>query len=92
MAKSTNTKTTGAEEMTIDYSAYLTDETKRNILQQRLANFAAEAWQHELNKKAYLEAGNEQGVEQSDAAIALLSSMIASHQAELNLLAPEPAE
>lgn len=92
MAKSTNTKTTGAEEMTIDYSAYLTDETKRNILQQRLANFAAEAWQHELNKKAYLEAGNEQGVEQSDAAIALLASMIASHQAELNLLAPAPAE
>lgn len=39
----------------MDYSSLLTNEQKRNILEQRIAQFASEAYQHTLNKEV---AGN----------------------------------
>ena len=37
--------------MAIDYSELLTDNEKRNILKQRLTQFAAEGYQHTINKE-----------------------------------------
>jgi len=75
--------------MSIDYSALLTDEQKRNILEQRIAQFAAEAYQHELNKKAGKNIGVEDQAEAADKALALLESAINTYQSELDSLPKE---
>lgn len=72
--------------MAIDYTALLTEEQKRNILTQRISQFAAEAWQHELNKQTCTQLGDEAGVASSDAALATLEAAINVHQAELQLI------
>lgn len=72
--------------MTIDYSQYLNDEQKRSILTQRVQQFAAEAYQHEINKKLAVETGNDVGVTQADDALAILGTAIQLHQDELNKL------
>lgn len=72
--------------MAIDYSQYLTAEQKRNLLQQRIAQFAAEAWQHELNKKTCEQINDENGVANATAALSTLETAIAVHQDELNSL------
>ena len=73
--------------MTINYSALLTDEQKKNILNQRIAQFAAEAWQHELNKQTCAQLNDEAGVANADNALATLKAAIDVHQAELDNLA-----
>jgi hypothetical protein len=75
--------------MTIDYSSLLTEEQKRNILNQRVAQFASEAWQHELNKRTCTELGDEAGVENADKALEVLGAAIAVHQQELSSLPTE---
>lgn len=70
--------------MSIDYSSLLTDEQKENLLNQRIAQFAAEAWQHELNKKTCEQLGDESGVESADKALAVLDAAISVHQTELS--------
>lgn len=72
--------------MAIDYSALLTDEQKKNIVQQRISQFAAEAWQHELNKKACEQLGDEAGVQNAVNALNVLEAAINVHQAELTEL------
>jgi hypothetical protein len=67
--------------MTIDYSSLLTADEKRSILQQRLSQFAADAYQHELNKKTAK--GNLEAIQAADAALALLDNAILIHQEEL---------
>ena len=37
--------------MSIDFEAMLTDAQKRELIQNRIAQFAAEAYQYSLNKK-----------------------------------------
>ena len=69
--------------MTIDYSSLLSDEQKRNVLQQRISQFATEAWQHELNKKTCEQLEDTEGVENSEKALAVLDAAISVHQAEL---------
>ena len=75
--------------MTIDYSNLLTAEQKQNILTQRISQFAAEAWQHELNKKTCEQLNDEAGVTSAENALATLEAAINVHQAEL---AEIPAE
>lgn len=75
--------------MAIDYSALLTDEQKRNILNQRIAQFAAEAWQHELNKQTCQGLGDDAGVESADKALAVLEAAINVHQTELAAIPTE---
>ncbi len=70
--------------MSIDYSSLLTEEQKANLLNQRIAQFAAEAWQHELNKKTCEQLGDESGVESADKALAVLDAAISVHQTELS--------
>lgn len=72
--------------MSIDYATLLNDEQKKNILSQRISQFAAEAWQHELNKRTCVKLGDEAGVESADNALSVLGAAIEVHQAELALL------
>ena len=76
----------------MDYAALLTDEQKRNILTQRVSQFATEAYQHTLNKTACESLGDEAGVESSDKALVILEVAITTHQAELAALPKVSAE
>jgi hypothetical protein len=69
--------------MSIDYSALLSNEQKRSVLSQRISQFAAEAWQHELNKRTCIQIGDEAGVENADNALKVLEAAISVHQTEL---------
>ena len=73
--------------MALDYSSLLTDEQKKSILEQRLTQFAAEAYQHDINKQVASSAGNAEGVAQAEAALETLEAAIAVHQAEIAKLA-----
>lgn len=75
--------------MAIDYSSLLTNEQKRNVLNQRIAQFAAEAWQHELNKKTCEQLGDAAGVENATNALAVLDAAISVHQEELSEIPSE---
>jgi rhodanese-related sulfurtransferase len=72
--------------MAIDYTSLLTAEQKQNILNQRISQFAAEAWQHELNKQTCTVLEDEAGVASSEAALATLEAAIHVHQTELELI------
>jgi len=79
--------------MPINYADLLSDDQKRSILQQRVQQFAAEAYQHEINKKLAAETGNDLGVAQADEALVILDQAITLHLDELNKLPAEtPAE
>lgn len=75
--------------MAIDYSSLLTNEQRANLLNQRIAQFASEAWQHELNKKTCEQLGDEAGIESAERALEVLDAAITVHQTEL---AEIPAE
>jgi hypothetical protein len=65
----------------MDYSALLTTEQKKAILEQRIAQFASEAYQHDINKRT---AGdNAEVIEASNSALAILDNAIKIHQEEL---------
>jgi len=65
----------------MNYSSLLTNEQKKSILEQRIAQFASEAYQHTLNKE--VSAGNPEAVQAADAALAILDNAITVHQEEL---------
>ena len=65
----------------MDYSSLLSDEQKRSILEQRIAQFASEAYQHELNKEVAKD--NAEAVLAADEALAILDNAITVHQDEL---------
>jgi len=73
--------------MALDYSALLSDEQKKSILEQRIAQFAAEAYQHDINKTVATAAGNTEGVAQAEAALSTLEAAINVHQEELAKIA-----
>lgn len=65
----------------MDYSALLTDDQKRSILEQRIAQFAAEAYQHTLNMEVAKD--NAEAVQAADEALRILDNAIKVHQDEL---------
>lgn len=69
--------------MAIDYSKYITDDQKKKLLQDRLAQFAAEAYQHSINAQVAESLGNEEGVENAANALSILEAAIDAHEAEL---------
>jgi len=69
--------------MAIDYTGLLSDEQKKSILEQRLTQFAAEAYQHDINKQVATASNNEEGIKQATDALAILESAINIHQEEL---------
>ena len=70
----------------MDYSSLLTNDQKRSILEQRIAQFASEGYQHTLNKE--VAGNNPEAVEAADNALAILDNAIAVHQDELAKLTP----
>ena len=73
--------------MTVDYSSLLSDEQKRSILEQRLTQFAAEAYQHQINKEVAILTENPEGISSADNALEILTKAIQVHQNELAKLA-----
>ena len=65
----------------MDYSSLLSNDQKRSILEQRIAQFASEAYQHELNKEVAKD--NAEAVLAADDALAILDNAITVHQDEL---------
>jgi len=72
--------------MAIDFNALLTDEHKRSLLEQRLQQFASEAYQHELNRQIAEKVFDTDAITTSEAALVTLETAIEVHQQELNLL------
>lgn len=72
--------------MAIDYSGLLTPEQKKNLLEQRLTQFAAEAYQHELNKQVALSASDSDSVSKAEEALGILETAINVHKNELDAL------
>lgn len=69
--------------MAIDYTGLLSDEQKKSILEQRLTQFASEAFQHDINKDVATASNNEEGIKQATEALAILETAITVHQTEL---------
>lgn len=65
----------------MDYSSLLSNEQKRSILEQRIAQFASEAYQHAINKQ--VAGDNAEAVTAADEALAILDNAIKIHQDEL---------
>ena len=72
--------------MAIDFSTLLSDEQKRSLLEQRLQQFAGEAYQHELNRQIAEKINDSESVATSEAALATLETAITVHQEELDSL------
>jgi hypothetical protein len=74
----------------MDYSTLLTDDQKRDLLNQRIQQFAAEAYQHSLNLKVAELTGDTNAVDYATASIANLDQALQVHTEELASLS-EPA-
>jgi uncharacterized protein YPO0396 len=74
----------------MNYSALLTDDQKRELLTQRIQQFAAEAYQHSLNLKVAELTGDTNAVDYATASIANLDQALQVHTEELAALS-EPA-
>ena len=78
--------------MTIDYSSLLTDAQKRQLVENRLQQFASEAYQYSLNKKTAEEISNEEQIESANKNLEILEAAIKVHQAELATIPITEAE
>ena len=75
--------------MSIDFGSLLTTEQKRQLLEGRIAQFASEAFQYELNLKTANALGSDEDqVNKIKEAIGTLEAAIKIHQDELNSLPP----
>ena len=72
--------------MAIDYSVLLTNEQKRAILEQRLTQFASEAYQHDINIQVATASNNAEGIKVSQEALVTLDTAITVHQEALAAL------
>jgi hypothetical protein len=72
--------------MAIDFGSLLTVEQKIDIIQQRISQFASEAYQLTLNKKSAETLGREDQIEVIESNLVLLESAISIHQEELKEL------
>jgi hypothetical protein len=72
--------------MSNNFSAYLTDEQKQNIIAQRIQQFAVEGYQISINRKVAEESGDEAVLAEIDKNIETLTNVIAAYQAELDAL------
>lgn len=72
--------------MAIDFGKYLTDEQKKKILEQRLNQFALEAYQHTINAEVAKSLGNDEGVENAQKSLEILEAAISAHEVEFDSL------
>jgi hypothetical protein len=74
--------------MSVDFSSLLTPEQKRSLLENRIQQFASEAYQYSLNLKTAESVGTEEQIEGIKKSIEILESAITVHQDELSKLPP----
>lgn len=72
--------------MSVDFGSLLTVEQKQALLQQRIQQFAAEGYQHTLNKQVAESKEDEALATASQEAIDTLSEAIEAYQTELDSL------
>ena len=72
--------------MALDFNSLLTSEQKHNLLTQRIEQFAAEAYQHELNRQIAEQVFDADAVTSAEAALVTLETAINVHQSELDNL------
>jgi hypothetical protein len=72
--------------MSVDFSTLLTPEQKRGLLENRIQQFASEAYQYTLNLRTAEEVGTEDQIDNIKKSIAILESAIKVHQEELSAL------
>jgi hypothetical protein len=70
--------------MAIDFNNLLSADQKRDLLTQRIQQFATEAYQHELNRQIAVTVNDEQATLQAESALATLETAITVHEEELN--------
>jgi hypothetical protein len=70
--------------MAIDFEHLLSAEQKRDLLTQRINQFATEAYQHELNRQIAESVQDQPAIEQAEAALVTLETAINVHQVELD--------
>ena len=75
--------------MATDFSALLSDDQKRAILENNIQQLAYQGYQHELNMKTAEALGSEQGVESANEYIAQTEAALLTHQEALDAL-PAP--
>ena len=68
--------------MAIDYANLLSPEQKQELLAQRIQQFAAEAYQHQLNKQIAESINDTEAIANADAALATLETAITVYQTE----------
>jgi imidazoleglycerol phosphate dehydratase HisB len=74
--------------MSIDFAAMLTNDQKRQLLENRIQQFAAEAYQYSLNLKTAEGIESEVQIEAAQKALAILEAAMKVHQEELGNLPP----
>lgn len=67
----------------MDITTILTNEEKQQIISQKIKQWAADSYGHELNKKALLAADPEADTASSDEAIAIIQKAYESAASEL---------
>ena len=72
--------------MSNNFSAYLTEEQQKNIIAQRIQQFAIEGYQISINRKVAEANGDEAVLAEIDKNIETLANVIAAYQAELDAL------
>lgn len=65
------------------FDEYINDEAKASLLRERIAKFAIEGYQHELNLKFAEEAGDSEAAHKSQQSIEIIEAAIALHEREL---------
>jgi hypothetical protein len=69
--------------MAIDYDAYLSADQKKAIVENRLQQFASEAYQTELNQEIQKRSGNDEVAAGYEETLALIEAAIEVHAEEL---------
>lgn len=72
--------------MTMNFSDFLSVEQKRSLLEQKIVQFAAEGYQHTINKQVAIAAGKLQEAEYADEQINIIKTAIETYQSELAIL------
>jgi hypothetical protein len=75
--------------MAINFEELLSVEEKKNILTQRIKQFAAEGYQISLNKQVAESTENTAGVEDADNNLVIIEQAISTYKTELESLPVE---
>ena len=75
--------------MAINYDNLLTADQKKAIIENRIQQFAAEAYQTELNKEIQVRQGNDEVAASYEETLSLIETAITVHEEELTKLESE---